>query len=486
VSKSFAFLLLVLLLAPASAAMAFDNTEPQAAQQWYLTQDNAWTHWPTVPHLKPVRVAIIDSGIDATHPEFRGRIAGGISYVSGSWRKDSCGHGTFIAGEIAANPSNGIGIAGMAFNSSLLIAKVVQGDCGVSTSGEVKAIRWAVDHGARVINLSIGGIRDPEDLDLDSYSLSEEQAIEYAWSKGVLIVAAVGNGTQAPQTPWPFADYPAALPHVLGVGANRENGDVPNYSDRDKQYVDIVAPGGPIFSTIPHNLIDNSIYGCPGMAYSNCGPSEFRAGIGTSFSAPQVTAAAALMLGVDPSLTPAQIEWILERTATDASPSTGCKACPIGRDGLTGWGTLNIGAALDRVGKGIGLPQTDAFEPNDDAGSLAYPIGNLRTMHATLDFWDDPIDVYSINLKKGQTLFARLGQGAPPHTSLVLWRPGTTHVVGPARTTLANRAARGTVTSGQERLAYQTSSDGTYYIEVEAGSPTHAPGSYVLSLAVKG
>jgi hypothetical protein len=471
------------MLAPASSASAFNNTEPYAAQQWYLQQDNAWTHWPVMPHLKAVRVAIIDSGIDASHPEFKGRIAGGISYVKGSWRTDSCGHGTFIAGEIAANPSNGIGIAGIAFNATLLIAKVVQGDCGVSTSGEVKAIRWAVDHGARVINLSIGGVRDPQDLDVDSYSPAEEAAIEYAWSKGVLVVAAVGNSTQAGTTPWPYADYPAALPHVLGVGAIRENGAVPDYSDRDKQYVDIVAPGGPIFSTIPRNLIDASISGCAHVAYSNCGPSEFRAGIGTSFAAPQVTAAAALMLGVDPSLTPAQIEWILERTATDSSPSTGCQACPIGRDSLTGWGALDIAAALERVSSPEGLPQTDAYEPNDDAGSWAYPLGGLRQLKATIDYWDDPIDVYSIQLKKGQTIFARLGQGAPPSTGLILWRPGTTHVTGSERTMLANQAAHGTAASGQERLSYRASVTGRYYIEVQANAPTKAVGAYVLSIA---
>ncbi len=451
VRTRFALLLIVLLLAPASAALAFDNTEPDAAQQWYLTQDAAWTHWPSLPHLKTVRVAVIDSGIDATHPELRGRIAAGVSYVGGTWRTDTCGHGTFIAGEIAANPNNDIGIAGMAFNASLLIAKVVDGSCNVSTSGEVKAIRWAVDHGARVINLSIGGIRDPGDLELDSYSASEEAAIEYAWSKGVLVVAAVGNGPQAPRTPWPYADYPAALPHVLGVGAIRENGAVPDYSDRDPQYVDLVAPGGPIFSTIPHNLVDDAIPGCAGMAYSDCGPSEFRDGIGTSFAAPQVAAAAALLLGVDPSLTPAQVEWILERSATDASPSTGCAPCPIGRDSLTGWGTLDVAAALKLLGNGDNLPAADAYEPNDDAampGASAWPLTLPQTIHATLDYWDDPVDVYAVKLVKGETVFARLNKAGVPNW-LTLWRPGTKTVYGPPRSELANRAAKGVIRAGR-------------------------------------
>jgi len=231
------------MLASATSSYAFVSTEPDAAQQWYLQQDNAWTYWPSLPLLKPVRVAVIDSGIDATHPEFKGRIADGISYVPGTWRKDGCGHGTFVAGEIAADPTNGVGIAGMAFNAKLLVAKVVTDTgCRVSTKGEVQAIRWAVKHGARIINLSLGGIRDPDDKDLDSYSRAEAAAVEYAWSKGVLVVAAVGNSPPAPTTPWPYADYPAALPHVLGVAATQESGAVPAYSDRDQRYVDLAAP----------------------------------------------------------------------------------------------------------------------------------------------------------------------------------------------------------------------------------------------------
>ena len=284
--KHLALVALAALLVPAGA-LAFTNTEPDAPQQWYLTEDNAWTHWPTEPVLAPVKVAVIDSGIDAGHPEFVGRIAGGVSYVGSSWRTDTCGHGTFVAGEIAANPSNDVGIAGIAFNAKLLIAKVVGADCDVSTSGEISAIRWAANHGARIINLSIGGIRDPADPELNSYSAAEEAAIEYAYSKGVLVVAAVGNGTQAPKMPWPYADYPAALPHVLGVGAIDEDGAVPAYSNRDSRYVDIAAPGGPIFSTIPRNLVDDAIPGCVGVAYSDCGPDEFRDGIGTSLRRPR-------------------------------------------------------------------------------------------------------------------------------------------------------------------------------------------------------
>ena len=227
------------LLLPA-LAVAFGNTEPLAAQQWYLAQDRAWSYWPEQPPLATVKVAVIDSGIDYGHPEFAGRILGGRSFVGGTWKRDTDGHGTFVAGLIAADPSNGQGIAGLAFNAKLLIAKVVPpDDSGVNLQAEVGAIRWAVGQGAQVINLSLGGQRDPQDLRLDTYSPGERQAIEYAVSKGVVVVAAVGNGTESPSIPWFYADYPAALPHVLGVSALRENGSVPDYSNRDPVYVDV-------------------------------------------------------------------------------------------------------------------------------------------------------------------------------------------------------------------------------------------------------
>jgi subtilisin family serine protease len=470
-------------------SLAFDNTEPDASQQWYLPQDDAWSHWGASPtDLTPVKVAVIDSGIDADHPEFAGRVLAGVSFVGSSWRTDDCGHGTFVAGEIAANPVNGIGIAGMAFNAELLVAKVVQSDCSVSTTGEVRAITWAVNHGARVINLSIGGNRDPGDPQIDSFSPAEEAAVEYAWSKGVLVVAAVGNGPQAPRTPWPYADYPAALPHVLGVAAVTQSGNVPAYSNRDKQFVDLAAPGGPIFSTIPRGLVDASVPGCsgPNSAYANCGPSEFKDGIGTSFAAPQVAAAAALVLGVNPALSGSQLEWVLERSATDTTAATGCSACLVGRDSLTGWGTLNVAAAIDLAGRTGQLPPPDALETNDDAGRAARPLGALpRTLVATLDYWDDPVDVYSLHLEKGERLFARLGLGGSGPNKLLLWRPGTTTVDGSPTQIQDDRAARSIAVTGQQRLAYLAPATGVYYLEVTTSAKSRAGDRYDLSVALR-
>jgi subtilisin family serine protease len=468
-----------LLAAP--LAGAFDNTEPLAAKQWYLTADNAWSAWPSMPQLFPIRVAVIDSGIDGGHPEFKGRIAAAKTFVGGSALQDTDGHGTFVAGEIAANPTNQTGIAGLAFNAQLLIAKVVAPGGDVSLPAEVAAIHWAVDNGARVINLSLGGVRDPLDPKLDTYSPLEEAAVEYAYSKGVVVVSAVGNGPQSPATPWSFADYPAALPHVVGVSALRRDGSVPAYSNRDAVYNDLAAPGDNIFSTIPRSLVDPTTP-CADGPYSDCGPSEFRDAIGTSWAAPQVSAAAALLLGQQPALTPDQVSWLLERSATDVNAATGCGQCPDGRDALSGWGALNVQAALSLLSTGA-LPPPDRYEPNDDAGPWAHALPPLpRTISASLVFWDDDVDVYRVHLNAGAKLFARLTTRTPGIVRLSLWAPGTKHVEG-LQAEVGKRLVQSRRVGGQARLTYQARKSGVYYLELRLANGNRLPTQYTLALA---
>src|SRR5207244_9233057 len=111
----------------------------------------------------------IDSDIDTTHPEVDGKILIGKIFVGGT-PNDTNGHGTFVAGEIAAALNNNEGIAGMSFPAQLIVAKVVRPDDSISLEGEAQANRWAADRGARVINLSLGGLRDPRDPSRDTYS----------------------------------------------------------------------------------------------------------------------------------------------------------------------------------------------------------------------------------------------------------------------------------------------------------------------------
>ena len=134
--------------------------------------------------------------------------------------------------------------------------------------------------------------------------------MRYAVSKGVLVVAAVGNADNAPTEPWGYAGYPAALPHVLGVSSIARDGSVPTFSNRDRRHNDIAAPGEGIFSTLPRALTSSTRPRCLLQGYSDCGPPEFKRGEGTSFSAPQVAGAAAVLFGVDPSAQADQIATV--------------------------------------------------------------------------------------------------------------------------------------------------------------------------------
>ncbi|MDQ3778840.1 MAG: S8 family serine peptidase, partial [Actinomycetota bacterium] len=284
-----------------SRRLAFTPSDPLAGRQWHLGAVNAFSAWPQRPTLPGMRIAVIDSGIDGGHPEFRGRIAAHRSFVGGSALRDVHGHGTFIAGLVAASLNNGEGIAGMAFPAQLLVAKVVRADGVVPLEAEARAIRWAVDNGARVINLSLGGVRHPLDLSRDSFSPLEASAVAYAVRRGVVVVAAVGNGDHAPEQPWRYASYPAALPHVLGVGAVDRDGAVPGFSNRDAIYNDLSAPGDELVSTLPRALTALRP-ACAEQGYSDCGPPEYRRPQGTSFAAAIASAGAVLVRASWPNL----------------------------------------------------------------------------------------------------------------------------------------------------------------------------------------
>lgn len=455
-----------------SRRVAFVPNDPLAVRQWHLAQTRAFDYWPELPPLAGVRVAVLDSGVDGGHPDLAGKVALHRSFVGGSALRDRWGHGTFVAGMIAAATGNGQGIAGMAFPAQLVVAKVVQGEGTVSLEAEARAIRWAVDHGARVINLSFGGLRDPRNPSRDTYSSLEAAALRYAYSKHVTIVAAVGNGDQAPRIPWSFASYPAALPHVLGVSAVNRAGGVPSFSNRDQIYNDLSAPGQEIVSTLPRALTAPRA-ACAEQGYSPCGPEEYRRGEGTSFAAPQVSAAAALMLSLRPALLPDQIGHLLERTADDMAPASGCLRCPAGRDELSGWGRLDVAQALTRVAS---PPAPDRFETNDGAGLEAFRLWGLRNgITATVDFWDDQFDVYAIRLRAGERLAATLDGPFKATSSLVLWKPGTTQLDEFSLRVLRQRAAQSAKRGWRQRLSYRAKRSGWHFLQVKVASPDSGP-----------
>jgi subtilisin family serine protease len=460
----------------AAASTALPNDQ-YLGRQWYLGGDHALDIFNAAKQLFTVRVAVIDSGVDLGHPELKNRVVAHRSFVGGTVA-DSIGHGTFVAGEIAAIADNVTGIAGLAPPARLVGAKVVRDDGTIPPRAEARAIRWSVSQRARVINLSLGSTRDPNDPSIDGFSRVEQRAIEYAVRHGALVVAAVGNGNDAPQKPWPWASYPAAFPHVLAVGAYGRSGGVPSFSNRDDRYVDLIAPGMDMFSLFPRPLTD-AFTGCFEQGYSSCGTKEFRHADGTSFSSPQVAAAAALLFGQEPALRPDQVSAILKLSADDATPASGCDDCSPGPDSLSGFGRLDVGAALDAL-QGPS-PAADRFEPNDDAGSEAAIVYRSMSATATLDWWDDPNDVYRIHLVRGQRLSVLVTAGPKVDPSIVLWKPGL-HALADARSDL--RARRAIHPAGApERIRFKAHRTAWYTLQVRLARPAPPSAPYRIHLA---
>jgi subtilisin family serine protease len=463
-------------LAFTGSAAAFTPADPLAAKQWYLQQDHAFDAWAEPPTtLAPVKVAIVDSGLDCSLPDFQGRLAAEKSFVGGDPCTDTEGHGTFIAGIIAANLDTQ-GIVGIAYTSQLLIAKVVQSDGTIPLDAEAAGIRWAADSGARVINLSLGGVRDPANRNRDTFSAREASAVAYAYAKGAVVVAAVGNGDEAFTQPWPYASYPAALPHVIGVSALTQSGAVPDYSNRDAVFNDISAPGSGLFSTFPATLTAQKPL-CTDQGFSDCGSDDYRNPEGTSFAAPQVSAAAAVLLALAPSLTNSQVTTILEHSTDDVNAATGCSKCGPLRDAFSGWGRLDIAKAAAAL---AAPPAPDRFETNDDAGALAHTLwGKKSAFTATLDYYDDPVDVYRVALAPHERLVAKVnGSWAGAQVKLSLWRPGTREVDVPLQGRL--RAAQSALPGARQRVSFTSRGRGWYYVEVKVASPGSGP--YTLDL----
>src|ERR1700675_1740513 len=177
--------------------------------QWSVTKTRAEQAWDLSVGSPQVVVGVLDTGVDPEQADLRGKLVAGYDYVNNDQDpSDDNGHGTAVAGIVAANSDNEIGVAGYCWACRLMPVKVVGADGTGFASGLAQGIIWATDHGARVLNLSLGG--PVEDATLAA-------AAQYAWLHGVLVVAAAGNEGG------PTVDYPAAFPNVLSVGASDPN-----------------------------------------------------------------------------------------------------------------------------------------------------------------------------------------------------------------------------------------------------------------------
>ncbi|EMY34119.1 peptidase S8/S53 subtilisin kexin sedolisin [Arthrobacter crystallopoietes BAB-32] len=242
-----------------------------------------------------IKVAVLDSGIASDNPDITPKVVARANFSNGVAGEDNYGHGTHVAGIVAA-AHNTEGVAGVCPDCTILDGKVLN-DSGVSsTSGIANALNWAVNNGAKVINMSIGQRTSSRTL---------ETAVNNAWNKGAVLVAAAGNtGSQS-------KIYPAAYPNVIAVAATDNNDAKASFSTYGAKWVDVAAPGVNVYSTFPnHDFV---------LAKQYNRSWGYDVGNGTSMSSPIVAGAAALAWSSHPGATNTSVRANVESTAEKIS-----------------------------------------------------------------------------------------------------------------------------------------------------------------------
>ena len=307
-------------------------SDPLRSQQWALTTTGIDAAWSITTGRPDVMVAVIDTGIDLEHPDLSGQVSGGYDFVNeDADPTDDHGHGTLVAGSIAAKANNGAGIAGTAPGVRLLALKALSAT-GIGNDFDVaRAIRYAADRGAKVINMSFGGPDASQTL---------QDAIDYAYAKGVVLVGAAGNEGQG------SLYYPGAGAHVMAVGASDRLDRRASFSNYGRS-LSVIAPGVSVLSTSRGGRYD---------------PVS-----GTSIAAPQVAGVAALIFSNWPSLRPDDVRARIERSAKDGGTP--------GYDEQYGWGRLDAAAAMAAPEEPSEASQTP---PQSQPDNAALPAENTE------------------------------------------------------------------------------------------------------------
>ena len=246
------------------------------------------------------RVAVLDTGIDLDHEDITSQVVGRANFTSDG-ADDEYGHGTHVAGIVAAKADNAVGVAGVCPECSLLDVKVLNKSGSGSASGIAAGIDWAVENGAKVINMSLG-------MRLSTRTL--ETAVNNAWGRGAVLVAAAGNtGTQS-------KIYPGAYPNVIAVAATDNRNAKASFSTYGAKWVDIAAPGVSVYSTFPnHQFALGAPDGIRSLNYDIAS--------GTSMASPIVAATAALAWSAHADPTNASVRAKVESSADKSVKGTG-------------------------------------------------------------------------------------------------------------------------------------------------------------------
>lgn len=266
------------------------GTPPPQQIPWGLARLRAPEAWPASVGAG-VKVAVLDTGIDVTHPDLAANVKGGVNTISPTkGYKDDNGHGTHVSGTIAA-ANDAFGVVGAGPGIHLYAVKVLSRSGSGFLSDIIEGLQWAAANGMRVVNMSLGSSSD---------NASFREAVVAAHGAGLVLVAAAGNANGG------AVSYPARYPEVIAVSASNQADGLASFSSVGPE-VDVIAPGADVLSTYP------------GGAYA--------AMSGTSMASPHVAGAAALKLAQDPALTPPQVA---ERLAGSAAPLPGLSAAQQG------------------------------------------------------------------------------------------------------------------------------------------------------------
>jgi thermitase len=328
--------------------------------EWHLSNIGATTAWNSSIG-SGVTIAILDSGVDATHPDLAAKIVPGYNFFENNTNTaDVYGHGTKSAGTAAAVTNNGVGVSSVAWNSKIMPIRVAGTDGWATWSALANGTSWAADHGARVISMSF---QNP------SSSASVLNAASYARSKGAVVIGAAGNTSAA--------DATAASDLMTIVAATDSGNNRASWSTYGPS-VDIAAPGVGLYTTTK------------GGGYATWS--------GTSAATPVVAGVAALIIGANPALRPADVDKILYSTALDVG--TG------GRDDYYGYGRVDAAAAMQAA---IGQVVADTQAPSV---AIAFPSGGNLSGIATVNVSaSDDVGVTRVELYAGGVLLGSDSSG---------------------------------------------------------------------------
>lgn len=347
-------------------------THPASSDgQWAIRKTFVDKAWDTVRGAARLTVAVMDTGVDPTHPDLIAALVPGNTFVTqpdaqctaGTTRDDNS-HGTHVAGIIGATGNNTVGIAGVAFGVRLMPVKVLDCTGQGSLSDVANGLVWAVDNGAKVINLSLGSVSDSPTL---------RSAISYAAQRNVLVVSASGNcGTSGDKClGLNQLEYPAAYPEVLAVGATDSDDSIAFFSTRNSS-VDVSAPGRRIVSTTPTYATYLS------QRTTNPASLEYAVFSGTSQAAPFAAGVAALIWSAEPSLTASQVVERIRTTADDLGA--------VGYDESFGTGRVNAQKAIAQSGEAYGATYDTTALPRATRAGEAF-LGRVTLTNTSSFTW---------------------------------------------------------------------------------------------------